>query len=185
MDLLFVSTNRGKFREVRTLLEDYQVRVRWLNRALPEVQEDRLEAVVQAKLAAAASLGDPVLVEDSGLFLPALGGFPGVYSSYALDTIGLHGVLRLVRGRDRTAVFRTVAGLSLGRRHWMRSGASRGRLATRPRGSNGFGYDPIFIPEGETRTFGQLPPPEKNRRSHRARAIRKIGQLLQSVELGE
>jgi XTP/dITP diphosphohydrolase len=182
MDLLFVSTNGGKFREVRAILADYGVRVRWSRRALPEVQSDRLESVVEAKLAAAAELGPRVLVEDSGLFIPSLGGFPGVYSAYTLDTIGLPGVLRLVQGRDRTAVFRTVAGLSVGARQWTRTGESRGRLAGRPRGSNGFGYDPIFIPEGESRTFGQLDPAEKNRRSHRAHAIHKIGQLLQAPE---
>ncbi|MFZ0830010.1 MAG: non-canonical purine NTP pyrophosphatase [Thermoplasmata archaeon] len=181
MDLRFISTNGGKFREVRAILADYGVRVRWSRHALPEVQAERLEEVVDAKLAA-ASRGARVLVEDSGLFIPALGGFPGVYSAYALHTIGLTGVLRLIRGRDRTAVFRTVAGLSIGTRRWSRSGECQGRLAVRPRGSQGFGYDPIFIPDGETRTFGQLAPAEKNRRSHRARAIHKIGRLLQTLE---
>lgn len=182
MDLTFVSTNAGKFREVRTILAEYSVKVRWLRRELPEIQAESLEPVVQAKLSVAARWAPRVLVEDSGLFIPALAGFPGVYSAYALETIGLDGILRLLRGRPRHATFRAVAGLSLGNRHWMRAGECRGRVAHRVLGSHGFGYDPIFIPEGETRTFGQLGIAEKNRRSHRARAIRRVGRLLQQLE---
>ncbi|MGA7862250.1 MAG: non-canonical purine NTP pyrophosphatase [Thermoplasmata archaeon] len=182
MDLTFASTNAGKFREVRTILAEYGVKVRWSRRKLPEVQAERLESVVQAKLSAARRAGACVLVEDSGLFIPALGGFPGVYSAYALKTIGLEGVLRLLEGRKRRAMFRTVAGLSVGSRQWMRAGVCRGRIADRPCGTHGFGYDPIFIADGETQTFGQLDPAEKNRRSHRARAIHRVGRLLKSLE---
>jgi XTP/dITP diphosphohydrolase len=182
MDLTFVSTNGGKFQEVRSILAEYGVVVRWSRRELPEIQADSLESVVEAKLKAAAVGGPRVLVEDSGLFIPALGGFPGVYSAYALHTIGLGGVLQLLRGRPRGAVFRTVAGLSLGSRRWTRTGEVRGRIAKRPKGIHGFGYDPIFVADGETRTFGQLEPAEKNRLSHRARAIHRIGRLLHSLE---
>ncbi|MGC2288333.1 MAG: non-canonical purine NTP pyrophosphatase [Thermoplasmata archaeon] len=182
MDLTFVSTNAGKFGEVRRILTEYGVKVRWSRRALPEVQAERLETVVGAKLAAAEHIGDRVLVEDSGLFLPSLDGFPGVYSAYAFNTIGLEGVLRLLRGRGRRATFRTVAGLSIGARRWIRTGECRGRIADHPRGSHGFGYDPIFIPEGEQRTFGQLDLVEKNRRSHRAHAIHRIGRLLRTLD---
>jgi XTP/dITP diphosphohydrolase len=182
MDLTFVSTNGGKFREVRSILAEYDVAVRWRRQELPELQADDLESVVASKLDVASGLGRAVLVEDSGLFLPALGGFPGVYSAYALETIRLQGVLRLLKGHRRTAVFRTVAGLAIGTRRWTRSGESRGRISDGPRGQSGFGYDPIFIPEGERRTFGQLEPAEKNRHSHRARAMRRIGQLLRTLE---
>jgi XTP/dITP diphosphohydrolase len=182
MDLTFVSTNAGKFHEVRSILEGYGVTVRWSRRELPEIQADDLESVVGAKLKAAALREPRVLVEDSGLFIPALGGFPGVYSAYALDTIGLGGVLQLLQGRSRRAAFRTVAGLSLGSRRWIRAGTVQGRIAKRPRGTHGFGYDPIFIPNDESRTFGQLETAEKNRRSHRAQAIHRIGRLIDSLE---
>ncbi len=181
MDLTFVSTNVGKFREVRGILSEYDVRVRWSRRQLPEVQAGRLESVVEAKLDAAHHLGSRILVEDSGLFIPALGGFPGVYSAYVFDTIGLAGVLRLVEGQSRRARFRAVAGLSIGPRRWLMPGECPGRIAHRPRGTHGFGFDPIFIADGETRTFGELDPAEKNRRSHRARAIRRVGRLLRTV----
>lgn len=182
MDVTFVSTNVGKFREVRTILAEYDVRVQWDRRSLPEIQADDLESVVEAKLTAAGESGRAVLVEDSGLFVQGLGGFPGVYSAYAYKTIGLQGILRLTRGHARNAVFRTVAALARGSHRWTLSGVCRGRIADRPRGKNGFGYDPIFIPNGQTRTFGQLDPLEKNRRSHRARAIRRVGRLLQTLE---
>jgi XTP/dITP diphosphohydrolase len=182
MDLTFVSTNEGKFREVRSILAEYSIDVHWSRRVLPELQSDRLEGVVEAKLASASKRGSRVLVEDSGLFIPSLDGFPGVYSAFVLDTIGLEGILRLLAGRDRRARFRTVAGLAIGPRRWTRVGECRGTIAKRPRGANGFGYDPLFIPEGERRTFGQLEPAEKNRRSHRARAIHRIGRLLRRIE---
>jgi XTP/dITP diphosphohydrolase len=182
MDLTFVSTNAGKFEEVRTILADYGVTVRWSRRRLPELQADRLETVVHAKLESGAKRGRRVLVEDSGLFVPALGGFPGVYSAFVLDSIGLEGLLKLLPGLDRRATFRTVAGLAIGSRRWFRAGECRGRIADRPRGTNGFGYDPVFVPQGETQTFGQLEPAEKNRRSHRAKALHRIGRLLKSME---
>jgi XTP/dITP diphosphohydrolase len=182
MDLTFVSTNAGKFREVRALLSEHGVTVRWLHRQLPEIQADRLESVIEAKLAAGARYAPRVLVEDSGLFLPGLGGFPGVYSAYALQTIGLEGILRLLRGRPRDATFRTVAGVSIKGQTWLRTGECKGRIADRIRGTHGFGFDPIFVPDGETRTFGELPPEEKNRRSHRAQAMHRIGRVLQRLE---
>lgn len=178
MDLTFVSTNAGKFREVRSILAEYGVRVRWSRRALPEIQADDLRSVVQAKLSAAESPGRRVLVEDSGLFIPSLKGFPGVYSAYVLGTVGLEGVEELVRGRDRRAVFKTVAGLSIAGRHWIRSGESLGHIATHARGTHGFGYDPIFVPDGADRTFAEMAPAEKNRLSHRAQAMHRVGRLL-------
>jgi XTP/dITP diphosphohydrolase len=182
MDLTFVSTNAGKFREVQAILAEYDVGVAWLRRELQEIQANRLESVVRPKLAEASKLAPRVLVEDSGIFIAGLGGFPGVYSAYALHTIGLEGILRLLRGRPRGAMFRAVAGVSLGTDSWMRAGECRGRIASRIRGTHGFGYDPIFIPDGETRTFGELDMSEKNRRSHRAQAIHRVGRLLRRLE---
>ncbi|MGA7650269.1 MAG: non-canonical purine NTP pyrophosphatase, partial [Thermoplasmata archaeon] len=121
-----------------------------------------------------------VLVEDSGLFIPSLRGFPGVYSAHFLKTWKFGPLLELLRLRDRRAYFRTVAGLQRGRRKWTFVGEVQGRIAERPRGRQGFGYDPIFIPEGGFRTFGEIPPAEKNELSHRALAIRQVGELLRS-----
>lgn len=179
-DVTFVSTNPGKFREVQNLLTPFGVRTRWRRRTLPEPQAETLEEVVVAKLAAVRDLPGYVLFEDSGLFIPSLRGFPGVYSAHFLKTWKFGPLLELLRLRDRRAYFRTVAGLQRGRRKWTFVGEVQGRIAERPRGRQGFGYDPIFIPEGGFRTFGEIPPAEKNELSHRALAIRQVGELLRS-----
>ncbi|HXQ48992.1 MAG TPA: non-canonical purine NTP pyrophosphatase [Thermoplasmata archaeon] len=178
MDLRFVSSNRNKFHEVQDLLRPLGFRVRWTRRELPEPQADRLEPVVRSKLAALPPDGRTYLVEDSGLFLEGLDGFPGVYSAYVYRTIGLAGILRLLEGRPRGAVFRTVAGVRRGPSTWWVAGVSRGEIAPGPRGKGGFGYDPIFIPSGGRHTFAQMRIAEKNLSSHRGRAIRKAGARL-------
>jgi len=177
-DLTFVSTNPGKFREVRSLLAPFGVRVRWRRRTLPEPQVDTLEEVVAAKLEAVRDLSGFVLVEDSGLFVPSLNGFPGVYSAHFLRTWKFGPLLELLKRRDRSAYFETVAGLRNGRRRWTFSGRVVGSIAPRPRGKNGFGYDPIFVPKGGRRTFAEISTEEKNALSHRARAVVQVGQLL-------
>jgi XTP/dITP diphosphohydrolase len=176
--LTFVSTNEGKYREVAGILAAYGVDARWSRRVLPEIQADRLEDVVETKLRAATRRREWILVEDSGLFLRGLEGFPGVYSSFVFRTIGSEGVLRALTGRSRQAVFRTVAGLTDGKRRWFFVGECRGTISTRPMGVNGFGFDPIFIAHGRRDTFGQMPTAEKNRLSHRARAIRRVSEFL-------
>ena len=179
-EVTFVSTNPGKFREVRALLAPFGVHTVWRRRVLPEPQADTLEEVVLAKLAAVRDISGYVLVEDSGLFIPSLKGFPGVYSAHFLKTWRFAPILELLEHRSRRAYFCTVAGLQRGNRRWTSVGEVRGRIAEHPRGRRGFGYDPIFIPENETRTFGEIPPEEKNANSHRARAVRQVGELLQS-----
>jgi XTP/dITP diphosphohydrolase len=178
MDVRFVSSNRNKFREVEGILRPFGIRTEWNRRVLPEPQADELEPVIRSKLAALPADGRTYLVEDSGLFLAGLDGFPGVYSAYIYRTIGLPGVLRLLAGRPRDAVFRTLAGVRHGRTVWWVAGESKGRIATRQKGTGGFGYDPIFVPEGEARTFAEMPLEEKNRLSHRGRAIRAAGARL-------
>jgi XTP/dITP diphosphohydrolase len=178
MDVRFVSSNPGKFREVREVLGQFGIAVSWSRRELPEPQADDLASVVRAKLGAIPRGPRRVLVEDSGLFIPSLGGFPGVYSAYVYRTIGLPGLLRLLQHRSRAARFVTVAGVREGGRAWLVEGVSRGSIAPRVVGRGGFGYDPIFVPEGESRTFAQMVPEEKNRFSHRGRALRRVGRRL-------
>jgi len=168
------SSNPGKFREVSAILAPYGIPVTWTRRVLPEPQTDSLATVVDAKLAALPSDGHCYLVEDSGLFIDGLGGFPGVYSAFVYRTLGLEGILRALGGSPRSATFRAVAGVRWGRRTWTAPGSVGGRIAGAVRGTGGFGYDPIFIPAGERRTFAELAPAEKDRRSHRGRAVRAV-----------
>lgn len=181
MEIAFVSSNQAKFREIRAILAPEAIRVRWHQRSLPEVQSSVLEEVVRAKLSACPRSKLPILVEDSGLFLSALGGFPGVYSRYALETIGLSGILTLLRGRPRTGVFRTVAGLRWGNEVRCFEGATAGRISSAPRGKNGFGYDPIFVPTGHRATFAEMDLHAKNQLSHRRKAVRAVARYLRSA----
>ncbi len=179
VEVAFVTSNPGKVREVRSLLAPYGVTVRWLRRSLPEPQADRLETVARSKLRAVGPRRGYVLVEDSGLFVRSLGGFPGVYSAHILKLWRFGPILELLRHRDRRASYRAVAALSLGREHWTFRGEVRGAIAASPRGRHGFGYDPIFVPDGFDRTFGELPDATKEAISHRARAMRSVGRFLE------
>ena len=176
--LTFVSTNPGKAREVREIAAPYGISVRWRRRRLLEPQADDLATVVRAKLAAVRDVPGNVLVEDSGLFINSLAGFPGVYSAHFLSAWGFGPMLELLRHRSRLAEFRAAAGLRIGGRTRVFTGSVRGSIAPRPRGTAGFGYDPIFIPRGWTKTFAQVPAAAKNELSHRSRAVRKAARYL-------
>jgi XTP/dITP diphosphohydrolase len=150
---------------------------------LPEVEEDgaTFEANAAKKAAALArASGLWALADDSGLEVAALGGAPGVRSArYAGEpsdaAANTRRLLAEMAGRtDRAALFRCVVALAdpSGRVRTV-EGACEGRIAETPRGAGGFGYDPVFVPEGETRTFAEMPPAEKHARSHRGAALRK------------
>ena len=174
----FVSSNPGKYREVRDVLAPFGVTTRWTRRVLPEPQAPDLGTVVRAKLAAVADVPGTVLVEDSGLFVPSLRGFPGVYSAHFLEIWRFGPLLELLKSRPRGAYFRTVAGLRHRGSVRTFTGEVHGSIARRPAGRHGFGYDPIFVPTGWDRTFGEAPAEAKNAISHRARAARKVGAYL-------
>lgn len=176
--LRFVTSNPGKVREARQIFHPLGFRVAWSRRVLPEVQADSLAEVVRSKLAPLPRDGRIYLVEDSGLFFDGLGGFPGVYSAYAYRTLGLSRMLRLLEGADRSATFRAAAGVRRGRRTWIEVGEVTGEISRKPRGTGGFGFDPIFIPRGENRTFAEMSATEKNRFSHRGRSFRAMADRL-------
>lgn len=179
--LVFLTSNAGKAREASSLLGR---RVEALSVDLPEIQSLDFAEVVAAKaLAAVERLRVPVLVEDSGLALPAWKGYPGPLTKWAVGAVGEAGFARLAHawGDPRAEAVSTL-GLA-----WpgaapadvvVAQGRVAGSLAPSPRGSNGFGWDVIFVPEGETRTFAEMSPEEKNARSHRARAFGTLARLL-------
>ena len=145
----------------------------------PELQADDL-ATISAYGArwCAYHLNKPVMVDDSGIFIHALHGFPGPYSRYVEDHLGNNKILKLMKGEyDRTAVFRTVVGFcEPGGEPSTFTGEVKGTIAYKEQGEHGFGYDPIFLYNG--RTFGELEDPEKNRISHRGNAMRSFAQWL-------
>jgi len=178
VDVAFVSTSEGKFREAREVLRPYGVRLRWVRRSLVEPQADDLAEVARAKAASVRGLRGYVLVEDSGLFVPSLGGFPGVYSAHFLRIWGFPPLLELLRRRPRGAVFRCVAALRRGRSVRTFVGEVEGSIARKASGEHGFGYDPLFVPRGYRSTFAELPASVKNALSHRGRAMGQVGGFL-------
>ncbi len=175
--IYFATRNAGKIREARPVLAEFGLKVRPVRGHKVEVQSRDLQEIASlASFSLASDLGKPILVEDSGLFVSSLGGFPGPFSSFVFETIGCGGILRLVEGVRRDAEFRSVLAYSEPKKSTaIFAGIARGRLATKPTGAKGFGFDPIFVPgEALGRTFAQMELEEKNRFSHRARALRKF-----------
>uniref|UniRef100_A0A7C4I3R6 dITP/XTP pyrophosphatase n=1 Tax=Caldiarchaeum subterraneum TaxID=311458 RepID=A0A7C4I3R6_CALS0 len=170
--IIFVTSNPHKAEEVRRIFKKYGLRFKIHSMKTLEVQSTSLAEIACISAAQAyANLEKPLFVEDSGLFIEALQGFPGPYSSYVYKTIGLDGVLKLV-GDRREAVFKSVICLyGVEDRPLFFSGESRGRIAEEPRGRHGFGFDPIFIPRGSRKTLAEMSLDEKNRFSHRGRAV--------------
>jgi len=205
----FVTTNEGKVREAREYLE---TPVEQLAFDYPEIQADDLAAVAaHGARTAHRRTGESVIVDDSGLTIDALGGFPGPYSSYVEDTLGIERVWELARREDdRSAAFRGVVAYCDGapfeatpepvdtqRRGQDLAVEDRASATTNeqvegedlpvrlfegvvpgtivaPRGSGGFGYDPIFEYDG--RTFAEMDTDEKNAVSHRGRALARFAE---------
>lgn len=128
--------------------------------------------------------GVDCFADDTGLEIEALNGRPGVYSArYAgpacIAEENVQKVLTELQGvQNRKARFRTVIALYLGDQEYIFEGSIEGRITESPAGSNGFGYDPVFIPEGEQRTFAEMSLEEKNRFSHRSNAISNLSDFL-------
>lgn len=176
--VIFATGNIHKYREVSRFLSEYGITIKQEDIKRLEIQSDSLEEIATTSVKNAVSLhGGPVLVEDSGLFIDPLGGFPGPYSSYVYRTIGNSGILQVMKEADsRDASFKSIfAYLKQGNEPVLFSGVVSGRISASLLGSKGFGFDPIFVPnEGDGRTFGEMTVQEKNRLSHRSKAIRRF-----------
>jgi len=174
--LRFVTTNPGKVREARDYLDEA---VEQFDYDYAEIQSDSLADIATrgAREAYEAAPGDdPVIVDDSGLFVDALDGFPGPYSSYVQGTLGIERVQSLVEDADdRGASFRAVVAYADGDSVEAFAGRVEGEIVP-PRGDGGFGYDPIFEHEGTT--FAEMRPDEKNEVSHRGRALAEVADWL-------
>ena len=181
-EIAFVTSNPGKAREAEHFLGRP---VSAVPSDLPEIQSLDFAEVARAKaLAAAAALGRTVLVEDSGLEVAAWGGFPGPMTKWiTAGPLGQEGLARMLDPfPDRTAT--AVSALALARpgdrpdQVLVAVGRRDGSLAPSPRGTNGFGWDVLFVPEGSARTWAEMSPEEKNRDSHRSRAFAALRELL-------
>jgi len=142
--------------------------------AYPEIQAESLEITIIPGLQWVMSkYNRPIMIDDSGLFIDALKGFPGVYSSYVYKTVGCGGILSLMKGvRNRGARFECCIGfMRPGGEPFIAKGVAPGSISSKMIGSGGFGYDPIFVPEGQDKTYAQFDIEAKNKISHRGKAI--------------
>ena len=189
MRLVLASANPDKAREIAAILDGFELLPRPSD--LPDVVEDGETLEDNARLKAVAlvdATGEAAVADDTGLEVDALGGAPGVFSAryagegatYADNVTKLIGALDGVAGRR--ARFRTVAVARFpDGREVVASGEVTGTITTEPRGDQGFGYDPVFVPdEGDGRTFAEMPPSEKHALSHRGRAFRALAAALRA-----
>ncbi|MEI6103676.1 MAG: XTP/dITP diphosphatase [Methanothrix sp.] len=169
--IYFVTSNKGKYVEAQAIFGDLEQR----DIGYAEIQADTLEEVaLYGMLEVAARLQGPVMLEDAGLFVEALQGFPGVYSAYVQKTIGNAGILRLMEGqKNRSAYFKSVVAYAEpGMETLLFSGEVHGQIGFEARGKKGFGYDPIFYVGDES--LAELDLEKKNQISHRAISMRAL-----------
>jgi XTP/dITP diphosphohydrolase len=193
--LLFASRNKHKAEEINDLLREFNARVLTLHDfpAIGEIEEDAgtLEgnALKKAQVAFAAA-GIPAFADDTGLEVFYLNDAPGVYSSryagpgatYADNVRLLLKNLRGVPPRRRAARFRAVVVFVPEKgKHHLVQGICNGNIIEQPRGTKGFGYDPVFVPDGHDQTFAEMDLATKNSLSHRARAMTEFKSLLSSL----
>lgn len=170
MKITMVTSNTNKAREVAEFFGGL-LDVTHVPLEIPELRSDDVEVISRQKAQYAYNqLLTPLIVDDTSFFIDALNGFPGPYAAYVLHTIGNTGILTLMKEeKNRNAHFTTAIAFAdeHGIRHF--SGTINGRIITVPRGSGGFGYDPIFEVDGKT--LAELPLEEKSKISHRALAL--------------
>ena len=191
MKIVFATNNAHKLDEVRQVVGDkfalVSLRECGIVEDIPE-NEPTLEGNALAKARYIYErTGADCFADDTGLEVDALGGEPGVRSArYATDAHDDEANKRLLLERlqgveNRAAQFRTAVALIMGGKEYLFEGIVRGRIATEQHGEGGFGYDPLFVPEGYDRTFAQMSAEEKNAISHRGRAVRKLAEFLQNL----
>jgi XTP/dITP diphosphohydrolase len=182
LELSVVTENKAKGVEALSILASLGVKARLVLMGKQEIQSESLEEIaLHAARVAYATLRKPLLVDDSGLFIEALNGFPGPYSSYVYKKIGVRGILKLMSGEaNRRACFKTAVAAIIPPLEKVYTGETCGEITLEPRGEHGFGFDPIFIPENSKRTYAEMTLEEKNRISHRYKAYKKMVEDLKT-----
>ena len=171
-DVLFVSSNKHKFHEAKNILTKHKINLGYTKETLKEIQADSIKEIAAQKVDDAfRRIHKPVVVEDAGLFIDSLNGFPGPFSAYVFKTIGNSGILRLVKS-NRKANFQSVVAYCDNKYGVVLFGAKvEGRISKISKGK-GWGYDPIFIPKGYPKTYAMLS--NKNEVSHRYKSLKKF-----------
>jgi len=189
--LVIASKNRNKIKEIESKLAEFGLEIVSIGDfdvpKAPETGNTFIENVYQKSSFYATYLNLPVLSDDSGLEVEALGGLPGVHSSRfagenATDEQNLQKLITLLKKRglkESPAAFKCFMMITFpDLKGFWSEGELKGKVIIEPRGDKGFGYDPVFIPDGDTRTLAEYEMEEKNRISHRGKALEKIVNLL-------
>ena len=175
----FITSNLGKVREFKQILEP-EIKVSHIRLSYPEIRsEDSQEIARNSAKELAEKLNKKIVVEDSGLFIKALNGFPGTYSATIHKKIGLNGILKLMKGiKDRECIYRSaVAYCEPKKKPISFLGEEKGKISESARGNFGFGHDPIFIPDGSGKTYGEMKNAEEAKKFRR-RAVEKLRNYL-------
>jgi len=178
MKIAFATGNKGKVNEAKEILKQFEIHIIQKDIELDEPRSESLEEIAIAKASQAEKiLKMPVIAEDSGLIIKTLNGFPGTNSRWVFDKIGDDGILKLMNDtKEHSAVFKAVVAFKEpGKEPVIFTGTQVGTIANKRAGKGGFGFDPIFIPKGETQTWGQAPE-LKSKSSHRKVAIEKFAE---------
>ena len=185
--IFFATGNFNKFNEGRKTLAEYGITTAMLKAKNLEIQSDSLREIAEASAIDAYNACHlPIVVEDAGLFVETLKGFPGPYAAYVYKTISNPGILKLMEEKkNRKATFRSSLAYYDGQSTPSSfEGEAQGAIVFNERwgtGKIGFGFDPIFSPEGSQKTFAEMSTEEKNGFSHRADAFRKFAQWYKKL----
>jgi XTP/dITP diphosphohydrolase len=191
MQLVFATHNKHKVSEIKPLLPSPFSLVTLdeikCDEEIPETGDTLSSNALQKARYVYDKYKCNCFADDTGLEVAALHGRPGVYSArYAGEAKSANDNIEKLLGEmeehnDRSAVFKTVIALIIDGKPFLFEGAVKGTIAEKGIGTNGFGYDPVFIPEGQNRSFAQMTLLEKNELSHRARAVKKFVQFLKEL----
>lgn len=184
MKLYFATTNKNKLKEAEKILAP--IEIEQVDIEVPEPRSDDFSEIAEFKANYCLErLRSPLITEDAGISIDALKKFPGTFSAYVFGKIGIEGILSLMRGKkDRSAKFISVISyLKESSRPVSFIGELSGHISEEIKGTEGFGYDPIFIPTGYNLTMGELAPEEKNKISHRGLALQKFREWYEKEEI--
>ena len=173
-ELFFASSNNHKFEEAQRILSNLGLEINMFKITLEEIQSNSMNEIAKRKaLDAFRKIKKPVIIEDDGLFIESLDGFPGPYSSYVYDTIGNKGIMRLLENIEtRNAKFVAIIAYCDGENDVNLFESSIPGKISLSIEEGGWGYDPIFIPDGESKTYANVS--DKDKFSHRSASLKKF-----------
>ena len=187
-EVYFITHNKHKYEEASEIAKDYKISVEWVDIEYEEMQATDLEDIALASCKKLIQIKPELkkkhfFIEDAGLFIESLNGFPGPYSAFIFETIGNDGILNLMKSEEnRVAYFKSVIAFFANGKIKLFVGKTKGTIFREKRGAKGFGFDPIFLPGDEGLTFAEMSLTTKNLYSHRQKSLREMFTSLTAFE---